>query len=124
MRLRLLLVVLLVAVASLLFGAVGSVRAAQPEATCMLPGVVVPCLTDVECEVYGATCDVTMGACVCAPGDGGSSGDLGGSADLGGGSNDLGTSPGGNLGGTGPHIGGGMTGPPRSAGCSFVPGSI
>lgn len=93
---------------------------ALPEA-CTLPGPV-PCSVsgDPNCTQYGAACDTNVLECVCPGGDLGT--DLG-NDDLAG--RDLAPTPSGDGGGTGgtPPVGGGMTSPPKSAGCSFVPGS-
>ena len=120
MRWRLALIVLFVVAGSIGVGVgVGArARAAQPEVACALPGMVF-CSTDQECVGFGATCDTTAQSCVCLSTDGG--GDLGG-GDLG--AVDLATPPANHLGGAGSTVGGGMSGPPKSSGCSFVPGSL
>jgi hypothetical protein len=108
----------LVAVVVVAVGA--STRAANPAATCMLPGTPVPCLSDSECAAYDAICDVQAAACVCPPGDLGSADLAGVDFSTGG---DGGGGSGGGSGGAVPPAGGGMTSPPKSSGCSFAPGS-
>ena len=88
--------------------------------TCSLPsGIPVACLGDADCAPYGAVCDLTQGFCVCSAVDGGA-------ADGGGGTVvDAAVAPppagGSSNGGSEPSQGGGMTAPPRTGGCSFVP---
>ena len=124
MRARLVVIGLVVAVGSIGAGVVAAAdaagRAALPAAACSLPGAI-PCTVDSECVAYDAVCDSQAMICVCAVADLGT--DLGAAADLA--TTDL--SPVGDGGGgsssAGPFTGGGMVGPPKSAGCSFVPGS-
>ncbi len=117
---RLSFIALVLVVGSLGAGVAASTRAPQPAATCNLPGTVVCGMSDSLCTPYGAICDTVQGVCVCASTDLGT--DLGPVGDLG--AADFATGDAGSSGGagTGPVIGGGMTGPARS-GCSFVPGS-
>jgi len=92
---------------------------AHPQA-CVLPGPV-PCSVagDPDCTQYGAICDTAASQCACVSTDLGS--DLG-PMDLAGADLPPSEIDGGATAGT-PPAGGGMTSPPKSAGCSFVPGS-
>jgi hypothetical protein len=121
MRWRLALISFVVVAGSVGAGVAASTHTgdARPEQACVLPGPV-PCSDDFPCTPYAAVCDTQQGQCVCVGG-----GDLGtdlGARDLGG---DLGPTPGdaGATAGT-PPAGGGMTSPPKSSGCSYVPGAI
>jgi hypothetical protein len=127
MRWRLAAVALLVVGTSAFVGVAAFASIAQPNVICMLPGMV-SCLTDPECSAFGAICDVSAGVCTCpsidaGSGDGGNL-DGGGGVGGGGGGGTGGTGGGGTVSGTGPRVGGGMSGPPKSGGCSFVPGSV
>ncbi|MGZ3428441.1 MAG: hypothetical protein ACXVCV_17435 [Polyangia bacterium] len=126
MRWRRVVIALLVVGTLAFAGLAAFAKINEPQVVCMLPGMV-PCLSDPECSAFGATCDVPAGACACpsidaGAGDGGNrDAGGGGTADFGGGGGGGGGSTVGS--GTGPRVGGGMSGPPKSVGCSFVPGS-
>ena len=132
MRASLVILGLVAAVGSLGAGVVASAHArdgappagsaAAPADTCSLPGTV-PCNVDFDCAAFDAVCDTVAMACVCAVADLGTT-DLGLAADLA--TPDLaltGDGGGGSSSAGGPASGGGMVAPPKSAGCSFVPGS-
>jgi hypothetical protein len=121
---RLFALAALLVVGSVGAGFAGS-SSATPQATCSVPGQI-PCSAqpgDQTCDAYGAVCDPNQFLCVCA-----ATTDLGsdlGPVDLAG--SDF--APSADLSGTGGSaagggsVGGGMVSPPKSAGCSFVPGS-
>ena len=118
MRFRLLVAASLLMGVSVLAGLGAFAGPARPNATCMLPAQV-GCLDDSTCTPFGAICDVLAGACICSLLDLGV--DAGGVTDAAvndGSSMPTPSTPG----GTGSLVGGGMSGPAKSSGCSFAPG--
>jgi hypothetical protein len=104
-------------------GALLSGRAAQAVdgGSCDLPGGGNPitCVTDPECAPYGAICDPASMVCICGATDAGVVTDAATSADM------TVQPPPGMQGGAAPGSGGGSGPllPPRTSGCSFVPGT-